>query len=82
MHGYSKDNSTSWTFKEADSSMGRGLSKNENFKVVDSGADNDVINEGLLKRQKYFDKISAEKQYVLDDVIKIKLMIKILSIIQ
>ena len=68
MHGYSKDNSTSWTYKSADSYMGRGLCNNANFKVLDAGSDNDVVNEGLLKRQKLFNKLSAEKQVVLGDI--------------
>lgn len=65
LHGYVKDNSTSWTYKDADSSMGKGLCNNANFKVLDAGADNDVANEGLLKRQKFFNKLSDEKILVL-----------------
>lgn len=52
--------------------MRRGLCDNSNFKIVDLVADNDVINEGLLKRQKLFNKLSAEKQYVLSDANKNK----------
>lgn len=78
LHGYAKDNSTSWSFvgqagtdtdanKATGDSRGLGLCNNSNFGLINSLTINDTYNEGLLRRQKLINKYSADKVLVLGD---------------
>lgn len=68
LHGYCKDNSTSWYYANAADSRGVGIGNNCNFKLVDGLSINDTCNEGMLRRQKLINKYSPDKQLVLGSV--------------
>lgn len=53
--GYAKDSSDSWRYSNAAGTAGIGLYNNINNKVIETDFHSgDIMNEGLLKRQKHF----------------------------
>ncbi len=71
--GYAKDNASSWYYNTPNvngnvltgDSRGCGFGNNCNFGLVDGLAVNDTHNNGLLRRQKFVNKLNLEKTDVL-----------------